>query len=280
MSQNPFRFGVVAVSAVDGAQWTATARWAQDAGFASLLLPDLPAPVPAPFTALATAATVTTTLEVGTWVLANDFRNPVVVAREAATLDLLSGGRFRLGLGAGQPANGYEALGIPVEPGATRVQRLAESVRIVNALLRGERVDVTGRHYAVAGASLQPPPARKPPLLIAAGGRRATELAAAEADTVALSTFSADRIALQVGWLADAAGSRFTDLELALRFSTPSSTVGPPIPADSPNLLGGSAEQVVDHLLRLRDRFGISYVVLDEMAARELEPVVRRLAGV
>lgn len=279
MSHHPFRFGVVAVSAPDAGRWTATARWAQDAGLASLLLPDLPAPVPAPFTALAVAAAATTTLEVGTWVLANDFRHPVVVAREAATLDLLSGGRFRLGLGAGQPANGYDALGIAVDPGATRVERLAESARIVNALLRGERVDVSGEHYTIEGAALLPVPARKPPLLIAAGGRRATELAAAEADTVALSTFSADRIARQVEWLTTAAGPRFAELELALRFSTPSSTVGPPIPEDSPNLLGGSAGQVTDHLLRLRDRFGISYVVLDEMAARELEPVIRRLAG-
>ncbi|MGY1900706.1 LLM class flavin-dependent oxidoreductase [Nocardia gipuzkoensis] len=180
MSPRLFRFGVVAISAVGGKEWTATAQWAEDAGFSALLVPDLPPPVSAPLTALAFAAAATTRLEVGTWVLANDFRNPVVVAREAATLDPLSGGRFRLGLGAGQPANGYGDLRVTVESGAIRVERLAESVRIVNALFRGERVHLTGTHYASAGPDLLPPPRRKVPLLIASGGRRATELAAAE----------------------------------------------------------------------------------------------------
>ncbi|WP_280251335.1 LLM class flavin-dependent oxidoreductase [Nocardia abscessus] len=279
MSPRLFRFGVVAISAAGGKEWTATAQRAEDAGFSALLVPDLPPPVPAPLTALAFAAAATTRLEVGTWVLANDFRNPVVVAREAATLDLLSGGRFRLGLGAGQPANGYGDLGVTVESGAIRVERLAESVRIVNALFRGERVHLTGTHYASAGAELLPPPRRKVPLLIAAGGRRATELAAAEADTVACSTFSQAQLARQLEWLKNAAGDRFPHLELALRFSTPSSTIGPPMPDEAPNLLAGAPDEVADQLRRLRDRFGISYVVLDEIAARQLAPVVSRLAG-
>lgn len=206
---------------------------------------------PAPLTPLAFAAAATTRLEVGTWVPANDFRNPVVVAREAATLDLLSGGRFRLGLGAGPPANGYGDLGVTVESGAIRVERLAESVRIVNALFRGERVHLTGTHYASAGAELLPPPRRKVPLLIAAGGRRATELAAAEADTVAFSTFSRTQLARQLEWLENAAGERFPRLELALRFSAPSSTIGPPMPDEEPNLLAGAPDEVADQLRRM-----------------------------
>ena len=279
MSTHPFRFGLVAVSAPAAKEWTATAQWAENAGFSALVVPDLPAPVPAPLTALAIAAAATTTLEVGTWVLANDFRNPVVVAREAATLDLLSGGRFRLGLGAGQPANGYGDLGVDVASGAIRVERLAEAVRIINALFRGERIEVTGKHYSSTGAELLPPPLRKVPLLIAAGGRRAIELAGAEADTVAFSTFSETHLTSQLRWLENAAGERFPDIELGLRFSTPASTVGPPMPDDAPNLLSGSPDKAADELRRLRDRFGISYVVLDEMAARDLAPVVSRLAG-
>ncbi|MFF2083884.1 LLM class flavin-dependent oxidoreductase [Nocardia sp. NPDC058176] len=268
MSPHPFRFGLVTVSASDAKAWTETARWAEDTGFSALLVPDLRAPVPAPLTALALAAAATTTLEVGTWVLANDFRNPVVLAREAATLDLLSGGRFRLGLGAGNTGSGYADLGIAVESPAIRFERLAESVGIINALFRGDRV---------GSAVLLPPPPRKVPLLLAAGGRRATELAAAEADTIAFSTFSREHLARQVGWLDRAAGERNSRIERALRFSTPTSTIGPPIPAGAPNLLIGEPDRVADQLRALRAEFGISYIVLDDDAARELAPVVREL---
>ncbi|MFD5176983.1 LLM class flavin-dependent oxidoreductase [Nocardia sp. NPDC058379] len=279
MSHRPFRFGLVTVSPADATAWTATARRAEDAGFSSLLLPELPAPVPAPLTALAWAAASTTTLEVGTFVLANDFRNPFVLAREAATLDLVSGGRFRLGLGAGQTALGYGELGVAVESDRIRFERFAASVGIVNALFRGEPVTATGPHYTNTGTALLPTPPRKVPLLIAAGGRRATELAAAEADTIAFSTFSADQLARQVGWLDSAAGARHSEIERGLRFSTPTSTIGPPIPAGAPNLLTGSATRVADQLQRLRDEYGISYIVVDDDAARELAPVVERLSG-
>ncbi|MEV4152663.1 LLM class flavin-dependent oxidoreductase [Nocardia salmonicida] len=279
MSHQPFRFGLVTVSPADTEAWTSTARWAEDTGISALLLPDLPAPVPAPLTALAYAAAATSTLGVGTWVLANDFRNPFVLAREAATLDLVSGGRFQLGLGAGQTAIGYGELGIAAESDRIRFERLAESVGIVNALFRGERVEATGAHYANTGTALVPPPPRKVPLLLAAGGRRATELAAAEADTIAFSTFSRDQLARQVEWLETAAGPRLSAIERALRFSTPTSTIGPPIPDDAPNLLPGSPARAADQLRRLRDEFGISYIVLDDDAARELAPVVSLLSG-
>ncbi|MFI8975535.1 LLM class flavin-dependent oxidoreductase [Nocardia asteroides] len=279
MSHHPFRFGLVTVAAAEPDTWISTARWAEDAGFSALLLPELPAPVPAPLTALAYAAAVTTTLEVGTWVLANDFRNPFALAREAATLDLVSGGRFRLGLGAGQTALGYGELGVPVEPGRVRFERLADAVRIINALFRGERVTATGAHYANDGTVLLPAPPRKTPLLIAAGGRRATELAAAEADTIAFSTFSRDQLAEQVRWLEAAAGERLSAPERGLRFSTPTSTIGPPMPEDAPTLLTGSPESVAAQLRLLRAEFGISYIVLDDDAARELAPVVRALSG-
>ncbi|MGW6620098.1 LLM class flavin-dependent oxidoreductase [Nocardia sp. NPDC055002] len=279
MSHHPFRFGLVTVSPADPKSWISTARWAEDAGISTLLLPDLPAPVPAPLTALSYAAATTTTLQVGTWVLANDFRNPFVLAREAATLDLVSGGRFQLGLGAGQTAIGYGELGIAADSDRVRFERLAESVGIINALLRGERVEATGAHYANTGTTLVPTPPRKVPLLLAAGGRRATELAAAEADTIAFSTFSRHQLTRQVEWLDSAAGPRLSGIERALRFSTPTSTIGPPMPDGAPTLLTGSPAQAADQLRRLRDEFGISYIVLDDDAARELAPVVSLLSG-
>lgn len=264
--------------AIDVGDWAGTARWAEDNGFSTLVVPDLPAPAPAPFTALAMAAAATSTLEVGTWVLANDFRNPLLVARESATLDLLSGGRFRLGLGAGEPANSYAELGIPADPGRIRVARLAESARLITALFRGERVTADGTYYRGAETVLPPLP-RRIPLLIAAGGRRATELAAATADAVAYSTFSAEHLARQHGWLERAAGERAPRIERALRFSTPASTVGPPIPDGAPNLLTGSPARIAEHLAELRERFAITRVVLDEPAARELAPVLHRLSA-
>ncbi|MGW4125055.1 LLM class flavin-dependent oxidoreductase [Nocardia sp. NPDC004711] len=279
MGLKPFRFGVIATSASDVGQWSAMARQAESAGFSALVVPELPAPVPSPLAALAFAAAATTTLEVGTWVLANDFRNPVLLAREAATLDLLTGGRFRLGLGAGQTANGYAELGITAESGAVRIQRLTESVRILNALFRGEQIRTSGGHYRSDGAQLLPTPARKIPLLIAAGRRRATELAATEADTVAFSTFSREHLIRQIEWLETAAGQRFPDIELALRFSTTSSTVGPPMPEGAPTLLSDTPGEAADQLQVLREKFGITYVVLDEDAARRLAPTVRQLAG-
>ncbi|PPJ35348.1 hypothetical protein C5E45_26180 [Nocardia nova] len=199
MEPRPFRFGIVATEVSGATEWAQTAREAEDSGFAALLLPELPPPVPAPLPALAFAAAVTSTLELGTWVLANDFRNPVTVAREAATLDLLTGGRFRVGIGAGQPGDGYPALGITAGSGAARVERLAESVRIINTLFRGGSVHAAGGHYSSAGARLLPPPERKILLLIAAGGRRATELAATflAISTTADGTWSANCSARQ-----------------------------------------------------------------------------------
>lgn len=279
MRPRPFRFGIVATEVTGATAWAQTAREAEDSGFAALLVPELPPPVPAPLPALAFAAAVTSTLELGTWVLANDFRNPVTVAREAATLDLLTGGRFRLGLGAGQPGDGYAALGITAGSGAARVERLAESVRIINTLFRGGSVHAAGVHYSSAGARLLPPPVRKIPLLIAAGARRATELAATEADTVAFSTFSRDHLTRQLEWLKSAAGQRFHEIELALRFTTSSSTIGPPMPHDALTVLSDSPPRAADQLQRLREEFGISYVVLDSEAAHQLTPVVARLGG-
>lgn len=209
-----------------------------------MLVPDLPSPALAPMPALAAAASVTSTLKLGTWVLAADRRQPAVVVQEAATVDLLSDGRFELGLGAGAPGSAASA--------GIRVERLEEA-----ALRARAEIPV--------------------PLLVAAGGRRATKLAASVADTIAFSTFSGEHLARQTAWVRDVAGDRC--LEFALRFATPGSTAGPPIPEGAPNLLSGPAAGVAEHLLGMREKYGISYAVLDEESARELAPVVASLAA-
>src|SRR5689334_861147 len=187
---HPFRFGVVAAQARSGDEWLAAARRAEALGYSTFLIPDTLGQTLAPLPALAAAAAATRTLRVGTFVLANDMRNPVLVAREAATIDFLSGGRLELGLGAGRPSAGDDnrKLGISFDSGGVRVERLAEALGIIKALLGGQRATAPGPHYAVADADVFPRPVQqpRPPILLAAGGRRLLALAAREADIVAL----------------------------------------------------------------------------------------------
>src|SRR5437870_13395014 len=143
----PFRFGVNVRTAGSHAEWAEKARKVERLGYSVLLVPDHLAELLAPFPALAAAAAATTRLRVGTGVLNNDFRHPVLTAREAATLDVLSDGRFELGLGAGHMRSEYEQAGLAFDAGVTRVERLAEAVTIVKRLLKGETVTFTGRHY-------------------------------------------------------------------------------------------------------------------------------------
>jgi probable F420-dependent oxidoreductase len=171
----------------------------------------------APLLALAAAATATQSLRVGTYVLANDFRNPVLVAKEAATLDLLSGGRFELGLGAGRPAAAAEnsMLGLAFDHGAVRVARLAEALAILKALLAGQRAPTAGTHYQINEAAISPLPLQqpRPPILVAGSGRQLLRLAAREADIIALGLppdASEAAAAERIAWLREAAGGAGT----------------------------------------------------------------------
>src|SRR5947208_437818 len=144
----PFRFGAVAAQAASADQWTALARRAEELGFSTFLIPDTLGPTLAPIPALTAAAVATRSIRIGSYVFANDLRNPVLLARECATLDFLSGGRFELGLGAGRPgAEGdNRKLGIPWESGGVRVARLAEALGIIKSLLSGLTLDVAGEY--------------------------------------------------------------------------------------------------------------------------------------
>src|SRR5437763_9852099 len=216
MSKRPFRFGVVAAQSRSAEEWVAKARRAESLGFSSFLIPDTLGQTFAPLPALAIAAAATHSIHLGTYVLANDYRNPVLVARECATLDFLSGGRFELGLGAGRPGAEEDCrkLGIPFDSGGVRVARLAESIRIVKALLAGETVDAPGPHYASVGADVFPRPAQRPrpPIMVAAGGPRLLALAAREADIVAVAAppqEGAAGLEQRVQLLREAAPERF-----------------------------------------------------------------------
>lgn len=296
MTSRPFRFGVVAAHARSGKEWMDKARRAEELGYSTFLVPDTLGQTLAPLPALAFAAAATTSIRVGSFVLANDFRHPVMVAREAAALDLLSGGRFELGLGAGRSNAGgdYRMLGIPFDPGSVRVERLAESVRIIRALLDGQRVTVTGPHYTVADVELFPRSTHQPPILLAARGQRLLSLAAREADIVSLA-FQADEspaaVAEKVHYLREAAGERFEQLELGSNLVAAgqqmpnwlSSRLGLDserlIQAGSLAVLMGTPDEMCEQLLDRKDTLGISYITLNDYLMEEFAPVLERLSG-
>jgi probable F420-dependent oxidoreductase len=288
-----FRFGVVAAFARSGDEWVAKARQVESLGYATLVVPDNLRHTLAPLPALATAAAVTRRLRVGTYVLANDLRHPVLLAKDAASLDLLSGGRLELGIGAGRPnaADDYRMLGLPFESGSVRLARLAESLRVLKALFAGE--PVPGSNADVSPRPLQQP---RPPILVAGSGPRMLALAAREADIVALGvgpTADEAEVADKVRLVREAAGSveRFEQLELNINLMA----VGHQVPrfiasqmglsaddlarAGAISALVGAPDEMCATLQRRRDELGISYILVADELMEGLAPVVERLAG-
>ncbi|MGE3909574.1 MAG: TIGR03621 family F420-dependent LLM class oxidoreductase [Chloroflexota bacterium] len=296
--RRPFRFGVVAAQAPTAQDWIATARQAEQLGFSSFLIPDTLGPTLAPISALTAVAVSTQTLRVGPYVLANDLRNPVLLARECATLDYLSGGRFELGLGAGRPGieADYRKAGILHESGGVRVSRLTEALDILKRLLSGERVDLAGAHYTVVGADNYPPPVQRPhpPIMIAASGKRLLSLAAREADIVALGVAPNQPEAVfqdRVDMLREAAGERFSHLEININLSAIGDRIHPWMAKQfgvtleglreigSPSVLLGDTDEMCAQLEARRERLGISYVNCGADMMDLMAPVVARLAG-
>lgn len=162
--RRPFWFGVQGRNAGSREDWIRLARKAEDLGYGTLLVPDHMSRGLGPIGALATATAVTDRLRVGSFVFANDFRHPALLAKEAATLDLLSEGRFELGIGAGWDRAEYAQAGIPFDPARTRIERLEEAVRLLKRLLTGEPVTYSGDHYAVTDLAILPRPLQRPHL--------------------------------------------------------------------------------------------------------------------
>ena len=307
----PFRFGINVRTAGSAAEWADKARKVERLGYSVLLVPDHLAELLAPFPALAAAAAATTRLRVGTGVLNNDLRHPLLTAREAATLDVLSDGRLELGIGAGHMQSEYAQMGLAFDAGATRVERLAEAVVIVKRLLEGEAVSFAGRHYRVTAHTLHPRPIQRPrpPLFIGGNAPRLLAVAAREADIVGLtgiafrrggaqpdvSDFRPAAVDERVRLLRETAAGRFEQLELnALvqrvivtddrhKAAQELTARWPHLTADeilaSPYVLLGTVDQLVDNLRARRDRWGISYVMTHEPFMDALAPVVARLAG-
>ncbi|MGI9022451.1 MAG: TIGR03621 family F420-dependent LLM class oxidoreductase [Acidimicrobiales bacterium] len=305
-----FRFGAQVAGAASAGEWTATARRVEDEGYATLFMPDHLDDQWSPVPALAAAAAATTTLRIGSLVLDNDFRHPVVLAKEAATLDVVSGGRLDLGMGAGWQRRDYEQSGTGSADAAPRVERLGEAVAVVKGLFGGERFSFAGRHYMVSGLIGTPHPVQRPrpPILIGGGSPRVLALAGREADIVDVNfalrsgvvgpeigpTGTAAATARKLGWVRAAAGSRFGDLELSVRVFvahvtderdevaagiacgfglTPDEVLG------TPHFLVGTVAQITDDLVRRREELGLSNVVFSGGALDDIAPVVACLAG-
>jgi probable F420-dependent oxidoreductase len=297
-TSHTFRFGVVAAQARSGQEWAEKSRRIEDLGFSSLVIPDGLQHVLSPFPALAAAAAATSVLRVGTYVIANDYRHPVMLAKEAATLDVLSGGRFELGIGAGRPAAAADnaMIGQPFDSGGVRVARLAEALAIVKPLLSGQPVNHAGTYYNAKDAAISPLPVQQPPpILIAGSQRRLLTLAAREADIVALGlgpNAGDAQVAEALGWVREAAGGRFAQLEINLNLMA----VGGQVPrflamtlgaaaaaelaqSDAVSVLKGSTDGMCDRLLALREQFGINYLMAGDELVDAIAPVVARMAG-
>src|SRR5947207_6867601 len=179
MPAHPFRFGVQAQGALDGAVWPTAVRRYEDLGFSVVTVADHCGDQLAPIAAMTAAACATTTLRVGCLVFDNDYRHPLVFAKEMATLDVISDGRVEIGMGAGWMGSDYADAGIAYDPPATRVGRLMEGVRVVKALLGDDPVHFAGEHYTIRGHQALPKPVQKPhpPILIGAVGTRVLRVA-------------------------------------------------------------------------------------------------------
>ena len=307
-----FRFGIMCSHAASAADFREKARQAEALGYSTLFVPDhfIDHPL-APMPAMASAAAVTDTLRVGSLVLGNDYKHPVVLAREAATLDLLSDGRLELGLGAGWMTADYEKAGLELDGAGVRIDRLAESVAIIKGLMADGPFTFRGRHYTITDLDGQPKPVQRPhpPFIIGGGAPKILGLAAREAAIVGVNANLRGGVAIsddaahsmtgaatdqKIAWLREAAGERFDDLEIQsfvgfTTFTDDRSSlaemmagafgVSPAEALETPVVLAGTLEEMIDDLYARRERWHMSYVVVGVDVMEQFAPAVAKLAG-
>jgi probable F420-dependent oxidoreductase len=305
----PFRFAVYAGGRDVVGDFPAFVRRAEALGYDAIYVTDHIGQQLAPIAALATAAALTTRPRIGGYVFANDFRHPLVLAREAAALDHLSGGRLDFGLGAGWMRSDYRKLGLAYDRPGLRISRMEEALGLIKRLLSGETVTHEGRFYHLVGARVGPPPVQRPHprIMIGGGGPRLLRLAAREADIVGfapqmtatgrpmLRQATESALAERLEIVRRAAGPRFDDLELNV-FVADAGVVGgaqplprslaallkstaPALVGGSPYVLFGTLDQIRARVLRRRERLGINSYGIPARAMESLAPVVESLSG-
>jgi probable F420-dependent oxidoreductase len=301
---------VQAANAADGESWVRLAQRVESLGYDVLTMPDHFGDQLAPVPALAAAAAATNTLRVGALVFDNDYRHPVVFAKEMATLDVLSGGRVELGLGAGWLTTDYEQSGIAHDPAGVRIDRMVEGLRVIKGLMADGPFSFEGTHYRIAGLDGCPKPVQRPhpPIVIGGGGRRMLSIAAREANTVGVNAnLRAGRIGPEmaedvtpaafqrkIGWVREAAGDRFDALELEVQAfflavtddrEATAAAVGQAFSMAAadvlqvPLVLIGTVAQIADELRRRRETYGLSYLTVGADVMESFAPVVELLSG-
>jgi probable F420-dependent oxidoreductase len=308
-----FRFAAQLSKAPDGTAraWSEQARRAEDLGYATLFMPDHFGDQLAPMPALAAAAGATESLRLGSLVFGNDYRHPVVLAKEAATLDVLSEGRFELSLGAGWMRTDYEEAGIGYDSPRVRVERFEESVQVLQGLLRTDGpFSFDGSYYQIREHALLPRPVQRPgpPLIIGGGGKRVLSFAARHADIVSINVnlregsggpetapnASPERTREKVAWVKEAAGNRFDDLELNALIGfvmitddaagiaeamAPAFGISADDALHVPLALLGTLDEMGEELQRRREEYGISYWSIESDSWEALGPMVAKLSG-
>ncbi len=320
MDRPPFRFAVQATNAAGAREWRDTVRKVEDLGYSTLFLADHylgPGPAQraartprqdlAPIAAMAAAAAYSETLRIGCRVFCIDYHIPAVLAKEAATLDLLSDGRLELGIGAGWSEIEYTALGLDFDRPGRRIAKLAEVVSLIKAHWQGEELDCSGEFVRVRGYAGRPRPVQRPhpPIMIGGGGPRVLSLAGREADIVSMSSVpfvarDADGLDPQAvaqrraGYVQAAAGERYRHLdvesspyfteitddpETVLAGVAASTGISADLLRNHPNVLIGSPERVVEMLYSRRETFGVNYVTVQQCQIESFAPVVALLNG-
>ncbi|MEP7113030.1 MAG: TIGR03621 family F420-dependent LLM class oxidoreductase [Ilumatobacteraceae bacterium] len=305
-----FRFGAEMMAPFAGMSWTESARRLEDLGYSTLFVPDHFHEGLGPLTAMATAAMATTTLKVASMVFNTDLRHPAVLARELASIDIVSKGRLEVGLGAGYNPLDYRRSGIAMDPPGVRVDRLIEHATVLRLLWGESPTTFHGAHYRIDDLDGTPKPLSPggPPLLIAGGGKRMLRFAAQHADIIGVNVAlpsPPDDASARDGLprsiddkferIRDHAGERFDDLEfnawlsvcrvtndaaafgqrLSKRFGASAEDV-----LASPLILAGTIAEMIERLEQRRDRWGYSYFVVQQPAVDDFAPVVEKLSGV
>ncbi|MEY3796476.1 MAG: hypothetical protein RL628_119 [Actinomycetota bacterium] len=313
MSQSPahpFRFGVQASKTNTRDLWVDLAHRCEDKGYSCLTMPDHFDDQLAPVPALMTAANVTTTLRIGALVWDNDYKHPAVLAKELATMDVLSDGRLELGIGAGWMISDYEQMGIPYDAAKVRIDRFVEGLKVIKGAMAEGPFSFSGDHYTITDYNGTPKPVQAPcpPILIGGGGKRVLSIAAREADIVGInatmsagvvglhtfSTMTAEVVDEKVAIVREAAGARFNDIELNVRAFLVNITddakqaasgiasmlgVEQQMVEESPFALVGPTSKLIEDLLERRERWGFSYVIVGADDVDSFAPVVAALNG-
>ena len=322
MVTRPFRFGLQSYAASSPQNWRDQAKRAESGGFSTFSVADhVIGPGPAlaatnhpvqnlaAIPAMAVAIEATSTIRIGARVFCIDYRQPVVFAKEVATLDYFSQGRLELGLGAGWLQGEYEAMGVPWDRAGVRLDRFEETLRLLRAHFAEGEIDVRGDYVHATGFEGLPKPTNGvPPIMIGGGARRVLGIAGREADIVSLNfnnssgkigpagvqSSTAGETAQKIQWIRDGAGDRFDEIELeiaayftvvtdqrdaTLEKMAPMFGLSAEQFARHPHALIGSVDSICDQLLERRETYGISYITFGASVVDAVEPIVARLAG-